>query len=235
MTSVLIASLEPLVSLGLRVTLDREPDFDVVGEVSEAADIVGAVAAHNPDLLLLDSKFQQRSDTLMRDLSGKHPSCKIVVLVDHTDESCTLRSLLAGPREHKPADDALRIMQECCLLALRESAHGCVPKASPPEQVVTALRSVMAGELCAGPGLAQHWREWWQEGSAEAAADDQRLTAREIEIVGLVVDGKSNATIADELGLREQTVKNHVARIMSKLRVRNRVELALKAVRGHIA
>lgn len=235
MTSVLIASLEPLVSLGLRVTLDREPDFEVVGEVSEATDVVKSVAAHNPDLLLLDSKFQQRSDTLMRDVSSQHPSCKIVVLVDHTDESCTLRSLLAGPREHKPADDALRIMQECCLLALRESAHGCVPKASPPEQVVTALRSVMAGELWAGPGLAQHWREWWQQGSEEAAADNHRLTAREIEIVGLVVDGNSNAAIADELGLKEQTVKNHIARIMNKLGVRNRVELALKAVRDHIA
>jgi len=204
MTAVFIASAEPLLGLGLRVTLEREPDFEVVGEVSTVEAVLPGVASCNPDLVLLDSQFQQRSDSLMRDVSTRHTSCKIVVLVDHTDESCTLRSLLAGPREHKPADDALRIMQECCLLALRESAHGCVPKASPPDEVITALRSVMAGELWAGPTLAQHWREWWQQGNSDTAADHQRLTAREIELVGLLVDGKSNAAIAEALGLRSR-------------------------------
>ena len=62
-----------------------------------------------------------------------------------------------------------------------------------------------------------------------------RLTAREIEVIGLVVDGLSNREIGRSLGVQEQTVKNHVARIMDKLKVRNRVELALKAVRDNIA
>jgi DNA-binding NarL/FixJ family response regulator len=235
MYSVVTAVAEPLVRIGIRVSLDKEPDFDVVGEVDDVAQVEQSVASTNADILLLDSKFQQRSETLMPSLVKQHPSCKVVIMVDHTDDACTLRSLLAGAREHKPADDALRMMRECCLLALRESAQGCVPKASSPDTLITALRAVLAGELWAGPGLARHWVEWWQEGNEGGNATEHRLTAREIEVIGLVVDGMSNAEIAAQLGLKEQTVKNHVARIMSKLGVRNRVELALRAVRDHIA
>jgi DNA-binding NarL/FixJ family response regulator len=235
MAGVLIALAEPLVRIGIRVTLDEVPEFEVVGEVDDVGRVKSSVAATNPDILLLDSKFQQRSESLMPELSRDHGACKVIIMVDHTDDACTLRSLLASPREHKPADDALRLMKECCLLALRESAHGCLPKASTPDQVVTALRAVMAGEIWAGPGLARHWLDWWHEDTNGLEQEQVRLTAREIEVIGLVVDGLSNAEVAGQLGLKEQTVKNHVARIMSKLRVRNRVELALKAVRDNIA
>lgn len=234
MTTVLIAVAEPLVRIGLRIVLDGAPDFTVAGEVGDVAGISDLTASAQPDILVLDSQFQQRSETLMSEISQASPSCRVIVMVDHSDESCTLRSLLTESREHRPADEALRIMQECCLLALRESAHGCLPKSSSPEALLTALRAVAAGEIWAGPGLAQHWLDWWKE-PASGEQSDSRLTKREIEIIGLVTDGLSNAEIARDLGLKEQTVKNHVARVMSKLGVRNRVQLALRAVRDHIA
>jgi DNA-binding NarL/FixJ family response regulator len=99
---------------------------------------------------------------------------------------------------------------------------------------VAAIRAVLAGEVWVGPGVTEYMLESLREGVDRETAAKQ-LTQREIEVIGLVVDGLSNKEIADRLGLGEQTIKNHLARIMSKLDVRNRVELALHAVREKIA
>jgi DNA-binding NarL/FixJ family response regulator len=235
MTSVLLALEEPLVRIGARVTIDETPDFDVIGEVAELDRVQATVSSLRPDILLLDSRFQQRDPDLVPLLSHDHANLKVVVMVDHTDEACTLRSLLSGPREHWPADSALKVMKECCLLALRESARGCIPKASEPDRLVSALRAVAAGEIWAGPGLAKHWLEWWRDEAVPEPGRGRQLTAREIEIIGLVVEGLSNREIAERLDIKEQSVKNHIAPIMRTLGVRNRVELALKAVSAGIA
>jgi two-component system response regulator DevR len=235
MTSVLLALEEPLVGIGARVTIEETSDFTVIGDVAELDAVRGAVAELGPDILLLDSRFQQRDTDLVPELVGARPDLKVIVMVDHTDEGCTLRSLLSGPREHWPAEGALKTMKECCLLALREAARGCIPKASPPDRLVSALRAVAAGEVWAGPGLARHWLEWWSETETSGPDTEKQLTAREIEIIGLVVEGLNNREIAERLDLKEQSIKNHIARIMRTLAVRNRVELALKAVRSGIA
>jgi DNA-binding NarL/FixJ family response regulator len=235
MTTVLIAVEEPLVQIGIRVTIEESPDFEAAGIVSEGTEVPAAVADLQPDILLLDSHFQQRDDRLVPQITGDHPECKLLVLVDHTDDACTLRYLLSVQGEHRPTEDALKAMKECCLLALRQSARGCLPKQSGPDRLLTALRAVAAGEVWVGPALAEHWLDWWRDKSPRGSGSDHRLTVREIEVIGLVVDGLSNREIGKSLGVQEQTVKNHVARIMDKLNVRNRVELALKAVRDNIA
>jgi DNA-binding NarL/FixJ family response regulator len=235
MGTVLVALAQPLIRIGVRVTVDEAPDFEVVGEIDDVGGVEPAVASLKPDILLLDSWFQQRAEHLVPGIVQDYPSVRVLIMVDHTDQSCTLRSLLSGPREHRPTDEALKVMKECCLLALRESAQGCLPKASTPEVLLTSLRSAMAGEMWVGPGLTQHWRDWWARGADESSLDKTQLTGRELEVVGLVVDGLSNAEIGENLGLKEQTVKNHLARIMAKLGARNRVELALRAVREHLA
>ncbi len=110
----------------------------------------------------------------------------------------------------------MKTIQECCLLALRESARGCLPKGSTPERLIAALQAVAAGEVWTGPD------------------SNNRITARELEVIELVVRGLSNREVARQLELSEQTVKNHNARIMDKLEVRNRVELVLHAMRERL-
>jgi len=155
-------------------------------------------------------------------------------MVDHTDDECTLRSLLAGPKDRWPDKDTLDNLRECCLLAFRESARGCLPKASDPQRLLDALRAVTSGEVWAGPGLSQYFVELARP-QAKHDVPSTRLTKRELEVIALMVEGLSNKEIAGELGLSEQTVKNHVARIMDKVDVRNRVELVLYAVRERLA
>jgi DNA-binding NarL/FixJ family response regulator len=232
MTSVLIALQEPFLRIGVETTLAESDDFEVAGQAEDAAAVAPAVDRLQPDVLILDEHFRRADQSLLPGLAETHPDCRVIVMVDHTDERCTLRSLLMGPREQWPDDNVLKQVQECCLLALRESARGCVPKASPPDRLVSALKAVMAGEVWAGPGLSEFFRDSVIPQSESA---QQRVTTRELEVIALVVDGMSNREIGQRLNLSEQTVKNHVARIMDKLGVRNRVELALYAVRERLA
>jgi two-component system response regulator NreC len=233
MTSVLIALGEPFVRIGVQATLEKSGDFEVAGQVEDVTGVRPAVEKLAPDVLILDEHFRRQDQKLLPGLGKTHPDCRVLVMVDHTDEQCTLRSLLMGPRDHWPDDNVLKQLQECCLLALRDSARGCIPKASPPERLVDALKAVIAGEVWCGPGLATYFRD--TIGDAGEEESHHRLTARELEVIALVVDCLSNREIGQRLNLSEQTVKNHVARIMDKLGMHNRVELALYAVREHLA
>ncbi len=232
--TVFIALREPFARMGIEQTLKDEPRFKVIGHADRLENIVPGVEKYRPDVLILDSHFQQRDDSLMAAIRQQHAGCRVIVLVDHTDEECTVRKLLAGPTDRWPDRESLTNLRECCLLAFRESARGCLPKASDPERLLDALRAITAGEVWAGPGISQYFVELTRpEDSGEAAS--RRLTKREMDVIGLMVDGLSNKEVAERLGLSEQTVKNHVARIMDKVDVRNRVELVLYAVRERLA
>jgi len=233
MTSVLIALGGPFVRIGVEATLNDTVDFEVVGHTDEVAAVGPDVDRLEPDVLILDEQFRRQDAELLPGLCKTHPDCRVLVMVDHTDDQCTLRSLLTGPRDRWPDDSVLKQVEECCILALRQSARGCLPKASTPDRLVSALKAVVAGEVWCGPGLATYFRD--TIGDAGEKESHQRLTAREIEVIALVVDCLSNREIGQNLNLSEQTVKNHVARIMDKLDVRNRVELALYAVRERLA
>lgn len=233
-TSVLIALREPFVRIGIEHTLGDEPSFSVIGHVDELGDIAGAVSEHLPDVLILDSSFQQSDESLMADIMERHSGCRVVVMVDHTDDDCTVRKLLSGPKERWPDRETLNNLRECCLMAFRESAKGCLPKGSDPERLLNALKAVSAGEVWAGPGLSRYFVELVRPETNKNEASS-RLTKRELEVIGLLAEGLSNKEVAGRLGLSEQTVKNHAARIMDKVNVRNRVELVLYAVRERLA
>jgi len=231
-SSVLIALSEPFVRIGVQVTLESEDDFTVVGHVNDGGDIIRTVGELRPDMLVLDTHFQHRERGVMQAVLRAHPECLVLVMVDHTDAECTVRRLLAGPQDRWPDQDTIDNLKECCLVALRESASGCLPKAATPEMLVSALRAMAKGEIWAGPGISTYFADLVRPPEPEPP---QRLTKRELDVVGLLVQGLSNKEIAARLGLSEQTVKNHVARIMVKVDVRNRVELALYAVRERLA
>jgi DNA-binding NarL/FixJ family response regulator len=231
---VLLALEQPLLSLGVKSVLASDSKFEVVGEVNSPGDVKAAVSIRRPDMLLLDARFTALNRDMLPAIAKEYPECRVVVMVDHTDEECTVRRLLANPGGFRLSEDALEKLKECCLVAFRSSARGCIAKSAPPERLLEALRIVAAGGYYAGPGLTAHWVESVRRG---LNAEERRavLTPREIEVVALVVDGLANKEIAGKLGLSEQTVKNHLRRILDKLGLESRVELALYAVRTKLA
>jgi DNA-binding NarL/FixJ family response regulator len=230
---VVVAMATELLRRGVSSALSEETDLVVLETVDRAERVLRAVRTHAPDVLVLDTDFQREDPGLVAEVATARPDCGIVVLVNHTDDECTIRSLLSDPEGPGFSDDALARLGECCLLAFRSSARGCVPKQADAERLRATVRTVAAGDVATGPWLSAAMR--LEHGSGAAAGRNATVSARELDVIALVARGLENKEIAEELGIREQTVKNHVTRVMRKLGLRNRQEVVLFAVRTHLA
>ncbi|HUH12390.1 MAG TPA: response regulator transcription factor [Longimicrobiales bacterium] len=228
MIGVLLAVRDPLPRLGARTALADQDDLRVVAEVESAGDVLEAAERHGASVVLLDAGIRAKDPTLPARLAALDPSCRTLILVEHSEEDCLLRHLDAERDPLPLSDSAVRLLEECCLVALRGSARGCLPRDATPERLRAAVRAVAAGEISAAAWIQRHLASppTHTEGGA-----GRRITARELEVIQQVAAGHSNKQIGQRLGIREQTVKNHLARITSKLGVSSRVELAVLAAR----
>ncbi|QIN81366.1 response regulator [Rubrobacter tropicus] len=202
---VLLADDSALARRAVSTLLKREPGFEVVGEAEDGYGALALARDLRPDLVLMDINMP-RCDGLLatRLLKRELPETTVVVLTVSGD-----------------AGDLFE--------AIRSGAQGYLLKSLDPESWLECLRGLASGEAMP-KDLA---RRILTEFAARAApADpDARLTEREREILNLVASAMTNKQVAEALYISEQTVKNHVKKIMQKLRLKNRVELALHARR----
>jgi len=232
MIDVVVALEEAFLRLGIKAALDEAEDCAVVGTVGALEEVDDEVRRRGPEVLILDVEFQKTDRQIIPRLVGEHPGLKVLVLVDHSDEECSLRALLADPQAARFSEDALEHLDECCLTSLRSSARGCVARTSDPARLLQAVRTVAAGEIAAAPWLSAIINTGSSKPNPGGPAP---ISARELEVIGLVANGKGNKEIAKILGIREQTVKNHVASIMQKLGAKSRLEVGVHAVRQNVA
>ncbi len=206
---ILIADDHALFRDGLRRLLQAEPGLEVVGEASDGDVLVDLVRKTKPDILLLDLSMPRRDgmEVLRELLANRLP----------------VRTLLLTASIEK-----LQIVQ-----ALKLGAYGVIMKESTTRQLVDGIRCVMAGEYWVGrESVSDLVRALRSVAPAVERLErrDYGLTARELEIVTLVVAGYSNPDIAQRCAISEQTVKHHISNVFDKLGVSNRLELALFAV-----
>lgn len=228
---VLVAVKDPVAAVGLRTILNQaEGMVCTPAAEGDATDVRGAVAREKPHVLLLDVDIRRTDPQLITDVVERHPGTRVLVYVDHSPQQCALQHLLElGGRAHL-SPDALARLDDCCLTSLRQKAHGCLGTGVDVRGVVEAVRAVAAGEVAAAPWLAS-----LAETVRLAGGDDgSPISVRELEVMTLLARGLSNKQIAKELGIREQTVKNHVTRTMEKLGVHNRTEVGLLAARHNL-
>jgi DNA-binding NarL/FixJ family response regulator len=212
-TRVLLADDQALVRGGLRKIVDTEPDMHVVAEAADGIDAVEAAARAKPDIAAVDIRMPR--------LDG----------IEAT------RRMLAAPS----AGD-LRVLilttfglDEYVYEALRAGASGFMLKDSPPEDLVAGIRLIASGAALLDPAVTRSVIEEFTRRSPAApstAGGDQPapdLTAREREVLTLLTRGRSNAEIASDLVLTEATVKTHVAHVLMKLGVRDRVQAVIYA------
>jgi DNA-binding NarL/FixJ family response regulator len=208
---VLVVDDEELVRTGLRMILEVEPDLEVVGTAADGAEAVTAVAEHAPDVVLMDIRMPRVDglEAVRRLLRSDPPAtCKVVILTTFDLDEHVYEALSAG-------------------------ASGFLLKDAPAGQLVHAIRVVAAGDALLDPSVTRRLIANFSR--PPAAPDRDRLgdlTPREAQVLTLLAEGLSNAEIAQRLYVGESTVKTHVARILTKLSVRDRVQAVVAAYRG---
>lgn len=201
---VLIADDHTVVRAGLRALLEGEPDLDVIAEAGSGEEAVRLGARLTPDVVLMDLRFAGPG----RGIDGVEAARRLGARVPGV--AVVMLTSYAGRA------DVVR--------ALEAGARGYVLKAGPPEELFQAVRTAAAGSM----GLAA---EIVGELVGQVVDPEQDLSHREIEVVRLLAEGRSNRAIAEALYLSEATVKTHLVRVYRKLRVDNRAAAVSAAVR----
>ena len=205
-TRVLLADDFPVVRTGLRTLLDDEPDFRVVAEVGDGAEAVKRALADDVELAILDVSMPRLTGIqAARELHGRRPELRTLILSMHENEQFLFEALRAG-------------------------ASGYVLKTAADRDLVHACRATMRGEtfLYAG-AVSALVRDYLERGGQPGSEDP--LTPRELEVVKLVAEGYTSDEIAETLVISRKTVDRHRANILEKLRMRDRVDLTRYAIR----
>jgi DNA-binding NarL/FixJ family response regulator len=207
MTRVVVADDQALVRAGLKMVLEAEPDIEVVGEAADGNEVLEVARRVAPDVVLMDIR--------MPGLDGLEAS----------------RRLLAGADPPKVLVLTTFDEEEYLYEALRAGTSGFLLKVSPPEQLIGAIRTVADGNALIDPAVTRRVIEAFgrRATASPPPASYEELTAREREVLVLLARGRSNAEIADELIVGDATVKTHVARVLMKLGLRDRVQAVVFA------
>ncbi len=209
MTSVLIADDQALVRVGLRKILENEPETTVVGEAVDGEDAVAATARLRPDVVLMDIRMPVLDGIeATRRIIRAQPDTRVLILTTFGLDTYVYDALRAG-------------------------ASGFMLKDAPPEEITAAIRIVASGEALLAPAVTRAVIEEFVRQRPPAAALDpppvSDLTPREREVLDLLARGLSNSEICEQLVISEATAKTHVARILQKLDLRDRVQTVIYA------
>jgi NarL family two-component system response regulator LiaR len=207
---VLIVDDHAVVRRGIRALLATEEDIEVLGEARNGLEALERVRELCPDVILLDLIMPQLDGIdVTRRVLADNPEARILVLTSFAGDDKVFPAIKAG-------------------------ALGYLLKDSSPRELVRAIRQVHRGESSLSPSIA---RKLLQEisGSQHRPLAADPLTDREVEVLRVLAQGKSNQQIADELVISEATVRTHVSNILSKLRLASRTQAALYALREGLA
>ena len=208
---VLIADDEALVRTGLRMILAAEPGIEVVGEAGTGQEAVDLAAGLVPDVVLMDIRMPEMDGLEATELLATAGGPRVVLLTTFDLDEHVFRALRAG-------------------------ASGFLLKDTPADQLVAAIRAAAAGDALLAPSVTRRMIDSFARRPVIGIPGGlDALTERETEVLRLMARGYSNAEIADELDVGEATVKTHVARVLSKLGVRDRVQAVVAAYEAGIA
>jgi DNA-binding NarL/FixJ family response regulator len=199
---------QALVRAGFRMLIDAQPDMHVVGEAEDGRAAIEALAVTRADVVLMDVRMPRLDGVRATEhlLAGAGPAPKVIVLTTFD-------------------------LDEYVFAAIRAGASGFLLKDARPDELLGAVRAVLAGDAVVAPSATRRLLDH-VAGTLPHTGEDPRLaqlTPREREVLLAVARGRSNAEIAAELFMAEATVKTHVGRVLAKLDARDRVQLVVFA------
>lgn len=212
-TRILIVDDQSLVRAGFRLILESQTDFEVVGEGRDGTEAVTLARRHHPDVLLMDIRMPRLDglEATRQILENGSSQCRIVMLTTFD-------------------------LDEYVYEALRAGACGFLLKDVTPEQLIAAVRLVAAGDALLAPSITRRLIERYavRDAPSGLTRDLSELTPREADVLRLIARGLGNQEIGEKLFVSEATVKTHVAHILDKLDVDNRVQAVVAAYESRL-
>src|SRR5918992_1293983 len=207
---VVLVDDHPAYRAGLSRLL-RESGIDIIAELPNGEAALQAVEEMAPDVVVMDLNMPGMSGLeATRRLVAQSPATRVLVVSVSAQEADVTDAILAG-------------------------ASGYILKESPVEEVVAGIQAAAAGQSLISPRIATLLlARLRSQAQAQREVTAMQLSERELDVLGLLADGKANHEIAEALYISPSTVRNHVANILAKLHVDNRVQAAVRAVRGRI-
>jgi DNA-binding NarL/FixJ family response regulator len=205
-TRVLLADDQELVRAGFRMILETQADIEVVGDAGDGVEAVAATRRLQPDVVLMDIRMPNLDGLqATRRLTAAGSASRVLILTTFDLDEYVYQALTAG-------------------------ASGFLLKNAPPEQLIGAVRVVAAGDALLAPSITRRVIQQFARLPATGGTDAlAALTERERQVLQLIARGLSNAEIAAELFVSDATVKSHVTHLLSKLRLRDRVQAVVLA------
>lgn len=207
MIRLLLVDDQSLIRRGLRALLKTDPELEVVGEAENGREAISLVETLQPDVTLMDVRMPVMDGVEgTREICQRFPQTKVLILTTFDDQDYVTQALQAG-------------------------ASGYLLKDTPFEELTQAIRLIQKGYTQLGPGVSSRvLAQPSYQKSLETSGAWNDLTARDLEIVCLIVQGASNREIAQALFIAEKTVKNRITNILSQLSLRDRTQLAIVAL-----
>ncbi len=205
--SLLIVDDHPVIREGLRKMTALSPDLEVVGEAGDGQQALEKVQALRPNVVLMDVRMSGMDGVeATRRIRTEFPATEVIILSSYDEDRYVFEALRAGAKSYLLKDVS-------------------------PDRLAEAIRSVARGESALDSGVMSRLVSEFQSLSQRGQSGPERLTARELEILQCLVDGRSNQEIADLLVVSEKTVKSHLTSVYRKLDVRDRSQAIVAGIR----
>lgn len=210
MVHILIVEDQAIVRNGLKMIVQQEPDFEIVAEASNGVEALAALENHHIDIVLMDVRMPEMNGIeATKRIRNRFPYIKVLVLTTFDDEEYAFETLKNG-------------------------ANGFLLKSAEPHKLIGAIHSVLEGGLVLNEDVAAKLMPKLLK-KTSSSQQVHTLTERELDVVKLVGEGKTNKEISEELFLSIGTVKNYMTHILQELELRDRTQLAIYAVRNGLA
>lgn len=210
-TRVYLVDDHEIVRLGLMTLINDQPDLEVVGEAGNAAEALAGVLDTQPQVVLMDIRLPGEGGIeLTRNITGRNPQAKVVILTSFAEDDLVLRAISAG-------------------------AVGYVLKQVGNDELLRAIRSAAGGEASLDPATTARLLSYVRSTEHKLEQNAFRaLSEREMDVLIELARGRTNSEIGRSLNLSEKTARNYVSHILEKLGLHNRIELVAYAIEHHI-